>query len=213
MSTSRIMLRIVTLVFLAAPRHAALGAEDGRLELVFACCPENDLYRVICGTGPGYSRHGSAAEAIQSAPVAHTYADGDYWDDTDYFLPATAETAHVTLYYQTLSKEYVEFLRDENMTNSAGQDLYDAWAANGKSAPVAMAESTIVLGTIVTPAPVPAAEPLTWSLERGRPNPFRTETTISYSLAEAREIARVSNETGSLCMVLVNRRYKGGLWR
>jgi len=124
-------------------------------------------------------------EAIQSPPVAYSYADGQYWDDTAYFLPATAETAHVTLYYQTLSKEYVEFLRDANSTNSAGQDLYDAWAAHGKSAPVPMAEASVALGPIVTevahglPAPTRA-----WGLERSRPNPFRRETAIAFSLAE-----------------------------
>jgi len=68
MSTSRITLSIVALVFFAAPRHAALGAENGKLNLVFACGPENDLYRVIGRSGSSYPRHGSAAEAIRSAP-------------------------------------------------------------------------------------------------------------------------------------------------
>jgi hypothetical protein len=44
----------------------------------------------------------------------------------------------VTLYYQTVSKEYVEFLRDENVTNAAGLDFYNLWSANGKSAPEIM---------------------------------------------------------------------------
>ncbi|MFH1680741.1 MAG: Ig-like domain-containing protein, partial [Candidatus Eisenbacteria bacterium] len=78
-------------------------------------------------------------EAIQSPPVGHAYADGQYWDDTPYNLPASAETVHVTLYYQTTTKEYVEFLRDENVTNSAGDDLYNAWVAHGKSTPIVMA--------------------------------------------------------------------------
>jgi len=68
MSTSIVMLSIVALVFFSAPRHAALGAEDGRRHLVFACCPKNDLYRAMDRTGSSYPRHGSAAEAIQSAP-------------------------------------------------------------------------------------------------------------------------------------------------
>ena len=69
--------------------------------------------------------------AIQSPPVDYSYADGQYWDDTDYWLPAEVESVFVTLYYQTTTKEYVEFLRDANTTNSAGQDLYDAWVAQG----------------------------------------------------------------------------------
>ena len=66
---------------------------------------------------------------IQSPPVGYTYADGQYWDDTAYVLPAERGSCAVTLYYQTTSKEYIEFLRDENVTNSVGQELYDAWVA------------------------------------------------------------------------------------
>ncbi|HPM83805.1 MAG TPA: fibronectin type III domain-containing protein [Candidatus Anammoximicrobium sp.] len=46
-----------------------------------------------------------------------------------------------TLYYQTTSKEYVEFLRDENHTNAWGQVFYDLWATTDKSAPEVMAEA------------------------------------------------------------------------
>ena len=80
--------------------------------------------------------------AIQSPPVGYSYGDGQYWDDTQYPIPGTAARAEVTLYYQTTSREYVEFLRDENTTNTAGQEFYDLWAANGKSAPVAMRSAT-----------------------------------------------------------------------
>ncbi|MBU1950348.1 MAG: hypothetical protein KJ927_16655, partial [Candidatus Eisenbacteria bacterium] len=66
-------------------------------------------------------------EAIQSPPVAYSYTDGQYWDDTSYHLPEEAVLAVVTVYYQSTSKEYIEFLRDENTTNSMGQDLHDAW--------------------------------------------------------------------------------------
>jgi hypothetical protein len=72
-------------------------------------------------------------------------ADGQYWDDTLYSLPASVSSVTVRLYYQTLSKEYVEFLRDENDTNSAGQALYDAWVAHGRSQPVLMAEATALV--------------------------------------------------------------------
>ncbi|MBD3297795.1 MAG: hypothetical protein GF341_03990 [candidate division Zixibacteria bacterium] len=85
-------------------------------------------------------------ETIQSPPVGYSYADGEYWDDTEYDIPDSAERAEVTLYYQTTSKEYVEFLRDENTTNTAGQDFYDLWAAFGKSAPVAMETDTLYFG-------------------------------------------------------------------
>jgi hypothetical protein len=75
---------------------------------------------------------------IQSPPVDYSYADGQYWDDTEYVLPIATDSLEITLYYQTLSKEYVEFLRDENITNDAGNILYDLWDTHGKSAPEIM---------------------------------------------------------------------------
>jgi len=80
--------------------------------------------------------------AIQSPPVDYTYADGQYWDETIYNIPFYPDAVEVTLYYQTTTKEYVEFLRDENVTNNAGQVMYDLWNNNGKSAPVAMNHHT-----------------------------------------------------------------------
>ncbi len=77
-------------------------------------------------------------EAIQSEPVGYTYSDGQYWDDTQYTLPLNTDTIEVVLYYQTMSKEYVEFLRDENVTNNSGQVIYDLWDTHGKSAPEVM---------------------------------------------------------------------------
>jgi hypothetical protein len=82
-------------------------------------------------------------ESVQAAPVAADYADGQYWDDTLYDIPSEAASATVTLYYQTSSKEYVEFLRDENVTDDRGLDLYNAWLAHGMSAPVEMLTDTI----------------------------------------------------------------------
>jgi len=82
-------------------------------------------------------------EAIQAAPVGYTYADGAYSDITEYYLPEDTHRINVKLLYQTTSKEYVEFLRDENTTNTMGDDLYGLWAANGKSTPEIMNEAEI----------------------------------------------------------------------
>ncbi len=84
-------------------------------------------------------------EAIQSAPVDYTYADGQHWDDTQFTIPAGAASAQVRLFYQTASKEYIEFLRDANNTNTAGQTLYDQWLATGKSAPAEMDFQTLAI--------------------------------------------------------------------
>jgi hypothetical protein len=77
-------------------------------------------------------------ESVQAAPVGYTYTDGQYWDDTEYAIPSGAASAEVRVYYQSASKEYIEFLRDENETNDAGQTMYDVWVATGKSEPVEM---------------------------------------------------------------------------
>ena len=50
----------------------------------------------------------------------------------------------VTLYYQTSSREYMEFLRD-NTSDPAGQTAYDLWVTFGKSAPVSMDTAALIL--------------------------------------------------------------------
>jgi hypothetical protein len=79
-------------------------------------------------------------QAIQAAPVGYTYADGAYSDVTAYSLPESTYKIEVKLLYQTTSKEYIEFLRDKNVTNTLGQELYDLWVANGRSEPEVMQE-------------------------------------------------------------------------
>lgn len=86
----------------------------------------------------------AAFDLIQALPVAYTYADGQYWDDTDFAVPAFATTADVRLYYQTSSKDYIEFLRDHNPSTqpaNRGTELYDLWVASGKGAPMLMASN------------------------------------------------------------------------
>jgi PKD repeat protein len=104
----------------------------------------------------------AAFELIQSPPIGYSYADGQYWDDTEYTIPGSAVSVTVTLNYQTVSRDYVDFLRDENRTNHWGQTFYDLWDSNGRSAPVAMATNTI---TIASTPPVAdfSAAPLSGS--------------------------------------------------
>ncbi len=77
----------------------------------------------------------SAFQGFGGAPVAYTYADGQYWDISSFTIPEEATSAEVTLYYQSTSKEFVEFLRDENSTDTTGQEMYDLWNDNGKCPP------------------------------------------------------------------------------
>ena len=81
--------------------------------------------------------------AIHSAPVNYSYADGQYWDDTMYDIPANAVQAVATLYHQTTSKEYIEFLRAANTTDDNGEIAYEQWVLGGKSTPIVMDSSVI----------------------------------------------------------------------
>ncbi len=70
-----------------------------------------------------------------AAPVGASFQEGQHWDDTIYDIPTGTASAIVTVYYQTTSKSFIEFLRDENTTDELGQQAYDLWVAHGKSAP------------------------------------------------------------------------------
>ncbi len=80
----------------------------------------------------------AAFNATQCGPVGATYADGQHWDDTAFSIPLGAVRAEARVFYQSTSKEYIEFLRDYNGTNTDGQIAYDQWALHGKSTPVEM---------------------------------------------------------------------------
>lgn len=84
----------------------------------------------------------AAFEEGQANPVAYSYADGEYWDDTTFPIHPAGRKVRVTVYFQTTSKEYIEFLESENTTNDAGSIAYDQWVLGGKSEPVAMASVT-----------------------------------------------------------------------
>jgi hypothetical protein len=125
----------------------------------------------------------AAFTAAQCAPVGHAYADGQHHDLALYSLPPNAVRAEVTLYYQSISKEYVEFLRDANETNELGQQLHDAWVAQGRAAPVVMATATAELSLTGVDAP-----PAVTRLLPAAPNPFNPTTMLRFSLARAGDV-------------------------
>jgi hypothetical protein len=71
------------------------------------------------------------------APVAHVYPDGQHWDDTPYAVPADARRVEATLYYQTTTREYADFLR-ATAGDGDGENAYARWLAGGMSRPVEM---------------------------------------------------------------------------
>ncbi len=87
----------------------------------------------------------AAFASVGAAPVAVVYVDGQYWDDTAYPVPPAAVRAEVRVYHQTTTKEYIEFLRDQNTTNNAGTTAYDQWELFGKSPPALMDEKVIAV--------------------------------------------------------------------
>jgi hypothetical protein len=94
----------------------------------------------------------AAFDAFDGAPVGAAYPDGQYWDDVSYPVGAQAVEAEVTLYYQTASREYVEFLRDTNSTNTSGTVLYDLWHDHDPSTPVEMAHAFVETDAAVVTA-------------------------------------------------------------
>ncbi|WP_370476123.1 T9SS type A sorting domain-containing protein [Tamlana flava] len=87
-------------------------------------------------------------EAVQAAPVAYSYEDGAYFDTTEYIVPKNTYRIVAKLYYQTVSKEYIEFLRDYNYTNTLGEQLYNLWDSHGKSSPELMREAEFTTSTL-----------------------------------------------------------------
>jgi len=82
--------------------------------------------------------------SVQAGTVpANQYADGQYWDDTAFVFPTGTRSAEVTVYYQTSSMAYMEFLRDANSSNTLGLTAYNAWVGQGKSAPAVMDNVTV----------------------------------------------------------------------
>ena len=96
----------------------------------------------------------AAFDAAHVLPVGASYAEQQYWDDTLFAVPPGAVRADVTLFHQTTSREYIEFLRDANTTNTDGVKAYNQWVATGKSAPVELASGSLVLASGSCPSPV-----------------------------------------------------------
>jgi len=93
----------------------------------------------------------AAFEALHAEPVGATYADGQHWSDAAFEIPSGSAQAVVTLYFQTTTREMMEFLRDANVTDDRGQIAWDAYVARGMSPPVVMDSTTLDL----TPVSVP----------------------------------------------------------
>ncbi len=92
----------------------------------------------------------NAAYDAGGAPVvATTYADGQYWDDAYFAVPTGAARAEVTVNYQTVTRHYIEALRDGNVTDQWGDILHDLWQQTDKGPPIPMTTAQPSLASFV----------------------------------------------------------------
>ena len=95
--------------------------------------------------------------AIGAKVIGAVSEDEQYWSQPRFALPGGATRAEVRLFHQTTSMEYMEFLRDENVTDAKGDEAYQLWEMFGKSAPVEMGRVDLLLADGGTFAPRPLA--------------------------------------------------------
>jgi hypothetical protein len=123
------------------------------------------------------------------APVAASYPGSQYWDIAIHLDSSVTQVTGI-LYYQTISREYVEFLRDQTAGdttdwNQWGDKLYNAWYLRGKSQPVVMNSLSIPVSdtvTGVTERPI-AGLPAIIELAQNYPNPFNPATNVSFVIS------------------------------
>jgi hypothetical protein len=73
------------------------------------------------------------------APVGVDYADGQFWDSVEFAVPQGTQQVEARVMYQSVSWEYIKFLRQENRTDKWGEKLYEAWDKTGRCPPEVIA--------------------------------------------------------------------------
>jgi len=164
-----------------------LGAGSGGVSFHFAL--NDSIYKDNRIPPLGYTQ--AAFDLFGGTPVdpdwdgpGPRYPDGQNWDVVTYALPGETHKVRATLYYQSTTKEYVEFLRDENTTDSTGQDMYDIWNTYGKSAPVAMVTDSVDVNVTSTP-PTTSDAKLALFPET---NPFRDSIVLRLDLPRPSDV-------------------------
>lgn len=86
----------------------------------------------------------NASFANAGAPaVGISYADGQYWHEQQVSMPANTARVIATLYYQSLTRHYIEALRDGNVSDQWGNILHTLWQNTGRGAPIAMVSTQL----------------------------------------------------------------------
>jgi hypothetical protein len=102
---------------------------------------------------------GRAYPAIRSSDAGGTSVLA-HWDDAPYevLLPRTVGATvkiRATLWYQSVSREFVEFLQSANRTDGYGQRMLELWRRYDRAPPFSMATA---IGTVAIEVP-PWSEP------------------------------------------------------
>src|SRR3989304_2451763 len=79
------------------------------------------------GAPRGYQ--GASCEAGGAPAVGIVFADGQYWHDGRFPIPRRATRVEATVYYQSLTRHYIEALRDGNVTDDWGTRWHALWEA------------------------------------------------------------------------------------
>ena len=145
----------------------------------------------------------------ETQPVGRSYpalpADGGgevlaHWDEAPYSasVPADAPgplTVRATLWYQTTSKEYVEALRDANVTDGAGERMHALWEKYDRAPPFEMTtvSRTVTVITVDSGAPAEAGLP-----QIGLPPIIDASMAID-ATPDAAPIRAVASDGGCAC--------------
>ena len=169
----------------------------------------------------GFTNAGFASRL--ASPVGAAYADRQNWDDAAYRLPAGVTHVSASLWYQTISREYIEFLKEENAGNfydwnDWGARLHASWENHGRSTPVLMTSGSAPVRDSVTSVGAAPDVALHFTLAQNYPNPFNPSTLIAFTLppaatpddALALTSVRIYDALGRQVALLVNARLAPG---
>lgn len=193
--------------------------EDPQIKVYEAVFGLSDSSAAVYGLTPGPSFHFALNDRIEkdnripprgftnagfasrlASPVGVAYADGQSWDETRYRMPSGVAHVSASLFYQTISREYIEFLEEENVGNfydwnDWGARLRQSWELRGKSRPELMEFRSAAVGDSSTGVAENPDMPPGFALRQNYPNPFNPSTAIRFTLPPGR--TRQESETAT----------------
>ena len=125
----------------------------------------------------------------RAEPIGYLYNDGQYWDVSRYSMSINVKSVEISLCYQVASKEFVEFLRDENIANPYdwndwGFKVYQSWKEFGRPIRIAYASVPVQDSSPYLSPMIDANVPITIRLAQNFPNPFNVGTKIEFWISD-----------------------------